>query len=136
VKRRQLAAVSAVEGPIIEEGRVVKAPKIRTHDKLKALDMLAKMAKLYPAERLEHTGADGGPVQTANLHATVHQIDIEALEPEQRTQLRSVLLALKTRQAEAEEPHEAQTMTSNLRSAACFLYSNRLSGTDIASGGW
>jgi phage terminase small subunit len=50
VKRRQLAAVSAVEGRIIEEGRVVKAPKIRTHDKLKALDMLAKLARMYPAE--------------------------------------------------------------------------------------
>ena len=29
-----------------------------------------------------------------------------------------------------------QTMMSNLASAACFLYSNRLSGTDIASGAW
>lgn len=51
VKRRQLAAVGAVEGSIIEEGRVVKAPKIRTHDKLKALDMLARLARLYPADR-------------------------------------------------------------------------------------
>jgi hypothetical protein len=45
VKRRQLAAVGAVEGPIIEEGRVVKAPKIKTHDKLKALDMLGRRVK-------------------------------------------------------------------------------------------
>jgi hypothetical protein len=95
VKRSQLAAVGAVEGPIIEEGRVVKAPKIRTHDKLKALDMLAKMARLYPAERQEYTGADGGPIATANLHATVHKIDIAALEPEQRDQLREILLAAK-----------------------------------------
>ena len=49
--RTWLAAVGAVEGPIIEEGRVMKAPKIRMHDKLKALDMLAKMVRLYPAER-------------------------------------------------------------------------------------
>jgi phage terminase small subunit len=103
VKRRQLAAVGAVEGPIIEEGRVVKAPKIKMHDKLKALDMLAKMAKLYPAERLEHTGADGGPMQTANLNATVHKIDIASLEPEQRDQLRQVLLALKARASEGED---------------------------------
>ena len=93
VKRRQLAAVGAVEGPIIEEGRVVKGPKIKTHDKLKALDMLAKMARLYPAERTELTGADGGPIQSATL--AVHKIDIEALEPEQREQLRETLLMLK-----------------------------------------
>jgi phage terminase small subunit len=95
VKRRQLAALAAVEGPLVEEGRVVKAPKIRTHDKLKALDMLAKMARMYPAERTELTGADGGPIATANLNATAHKIDIAALEPEQRDQLRQVLLALK-----------------------------------------
>jgi hypothetical protein len=102
VKRRQLAAVNAVEGPIIEEGRVVKAPKIRMHDKLKALDMLAKMARMYPAERTELTGADGGPIATANLNATVHKIDIASLEPEQRDQLRQVLLALKA-QHDSEE---------------------------------
>ena len=93
VRRRQLAAVGAVEGPIIEEGRVVKAPKIRMHDKLKALDMLAKMARMYPAERTELTGADGGPIATANLN--VHKIDIASLEPEQREPLRQVLLAIK-----------------------------------------
>ena len=101
VKRRQLAAVAAVEGPIIEEGRVVKAPKIRMHDKLKALDMLAKMAKLYPAERTELTGEGGGPIQTANLHATAHKIDIASLEPEQRDQLKQVLLALKAQASES-----------------------------------
>jgi phage terminase small subunit len=100
VKRRQLAAVGAVEGPIVEEGRLVKAPKIRMHDKLKALDMLAKMARLYPAERTELTGADGGPIQTANLN--VHKVDLAGLEPEQRDQLRQVLLALKAQQVEAE----------------------------------
>ena len=93
VKRRQLAAVNAVEGPIVEEGRVMKAPKIRMHDKLKALDMLAKMARLYPAERTELTGADGGPIQSTTL--AVHKMDIAALEPEQREQLRAVLLAIK-----------------------------------------
>jgi hypothetical protein len=97
--------VSAVEGPILEEGRMVKAPKIRTHDKLKALDMLAKMARLYPAERTELTGADGGPIATANLH--VHKIDIASLEPEQREQLRSVLLALKA-QHEASESEDGK----------------------------
>src|SRR5580704_6826874 len=50
------------------------------------------MARLYPAERTELTGADGEPIQTANLNATVHKIDIASLEPEQRDQLRQVLL--------------------------------------------
>ena len=35
-----------------------------------ALDMLATMAKLYPAERLEHTGADGGQ-EVPHLHVHV-----------------------------------------------------------------
>jgi phage terminase small subunit len=101
VKRRQLAAVSAVEGPIVEGGRVVKAPKIRMHDKLKALDMLAKMARLYPAERTELTGADGGPIQSATL--AVHTMDIASLEPEQREQLRQVLLAIKAKRESEEQ---------------------------------
>lgn len=54
--------------------------------------MLAKMAALYLAERTEQTGADSGPIATANLNATVHKIDIASIEPEQ---LRQVLLALK-----------------------------------------
>jgi phage terminase small subunit len=96
VKRRQLAAVSSVEGPVVGDGRVMKAPKIRMHDKLKALDMLAKMARLYPAERTELTGADGGPIQSASVNVN-HTMDIASLEPEQRDQLRQVLLALKAK---------------------------------------
>lgn len=41
-------------------------------------------------------------MQTANLHATVHMIDIASLEPEQRDQLKQVLLALKA-QHDSEE---------------------------------
>ena len=100
VKRRHMAAISSIEN-------TEKGVKYKAHDKLKALDMLARMVRLYPAERLEHTGADGGPMQTANLHATVHKIDIASLEPEQREQLRSVLLALKAKQIEAERSSEA-----------------------------
>ena len=95
VKRRHLAAIASVEN-------TDKGVKYKAHDKLKALDMLAKMARLYPAERTELTGADGGPIATANLNATVHKIDIASLEPEQRDQLRQVLLALKAKQIEAE----------------------------------
>lgn len=95
VKRRHLAAIASVEN-------TDKGVKYKTHDKLKALDMLARIAQLYPAERLEHTGADGGPIATANLNATVHKIDIASLEPEQREQLRQVLLAIKA-QHDSEE---------------------------------
>jgi phage terminase small subunit len=85
--RRQLAAVASVEN-------TEKGVRYKAHDKLKALDMLAKMAKMYPAERTELTGADGGPIATANVNVN-HTMDIASLEPEQRDQLRQVLLALK-----------------------------------------
>jgi phage terminase small subunit len=94
VTRRHLAAVASVEN-------TEKGVKYKTHDKLKALDMLARMGQLYPAERLEHTGVDGGPI------AHMHTIDIESLEHEQREQLRAVLLALKAKQIEPERSPEA-----------------------------
>ena len=98
VDRARLAAVASVEN-------TDKGVKYKTHDKLKALTELAKMARLYPAERQELTGPDGGPIQTANLN--VHQeLDIASLEPEQRDQLRQVLLALKAKQLEAEQETE------------------------------
>ena len=93
VTRRHLAAVASVEN-------TEKGVKYKTHDKLRALDMLARMGQLYPAERLEHTGVDGGPI------AHMHTIDIELLEHEQREQLRAVLLALKARQIELERSPE------------------------------
>jgi phage terminase small subunit len=100
VKRRQLAAVGTVEGPIFEKGRVVKAPKIRMHDKLKALDMLAKLARMYPAERQELTGPDGKPIQLAAAH--VHKIDIASMDLEAREHLKQVLIAAQ-RSAEADD---------------------------------
>jgi hypothetical protein len=41
--------------------------------------------------KLEHTGPEGGPLQVE----PTHKIDISALEPEQRDQLREILLAAK-----------------------------------------
>jgi hypothetical protein len=41
--------------------------------------------------KLEHTGPEGGPVEVK----AEHKIDIAALEPEQRDQLRQILLNLK-----------------------------------------
>jgi phage terminase small subunit len=100
VKRAQMAAVASVDSETTEFG--VKA-RIKTHDKLKALDMLAKMARLYPADRTELTGPNGGPIQSATL--AVHEVDLTGLEPEQRDQLRSVLLALKAK-------HESESSES------------------------
>ena len=96
VTRRHLAAVASVEN-------TEKGVKYKTHDKLKALDMLAKMAGLYPAERHEHTGADGGPIGISVRDE--HKIDIEALDPDQRAQLKRTLLML-TRQNESQVESE------------------------------
>jgi hypothetical protein len=59
------------------------------------------MVRLYPAERTELTGADGGPIASASVNVN-HTMDIASLEPEQRDQLRSVLLALKAKREEAD----------------------------------
>jgi phage terminase small subunit len=106
VTRDQLAAINAIEeetttsrGARGAAASVTRRNKFKLSDKQKALIELAKLARMYPAERTELTGADGGPIQTANLHA--HKIDIESLEPAQRDQLRQVLLALKQKQIDS-----------------------------------
>jgi phage terminase small subunit len=90
LKRRQLAAVASVEN-------TEKGVKYKTHDKLKALDMLARMARLYPAERTELTGADGGPLTAVTLNASQHKIDIEGMTLEEREQFKQMLLMLKAK---------------------------------------
>jgi phage terminase small subunit len=75
--------------------------EIKAPDVLKALTELAKIAKLYPAMQTELSGPNGGPLQTASVNVN-HTMDIASLEPEQRDQLRQVLLALKAK-SEAEE---------------------------------
>ena len=52
---------------------------------------------MYPAERLEHTGADGGPITAVTLNATQHKIDIEGMTPEERDQFKQMLLMLKAK---------------------------------------
>ena len=92
--RDQLAAIASVEAGEL-------GPKIKLADKLKALTELAKLARLYPADRAEISGPDGGAIQHT------HRIDIESLPDDERQKLKSVLLALKARQIEAETPQEA-----------------------------
>jgi uncharacterized membrane protein len=70
------------------------------------------MAKLYPAERTELTGADGGPIQSASVNVN-HTMDIASLEPEQREQLRQVLLAIKA-QAVSESEEQANRDADDL----------------------
>ena len=70
--------------------------KITAPDVLKALTELAKIAKLYPALQTELSGPNGGPLQSASVNVN-HTMDIASLEPEQRDQLRQVLLAIKAK---------------------------------------
>jgi phage terminase small subunit len=83
--RDQLAAIASVEAGEL-------GLKIKLADKLKALTELAKLARLYPVDRAEISG----------VVEHQHRIDIEVLDNEKREQLRSVLLALKAKQVEAE----------------------------------
>jgi phage terminase small subunit len=89
VTRRHLAAVASVEN-------TEKGVKYRTHDKIRALVELAKIARMYPADRTEITGIGGGPIEHTNT------INIEVLEPDKREQLRQVLLAIRAKHIEAE----------------------------------
>jgi phage terminase small subunit len=85
---RELAGMATVDGV-----------EIKADHKLKSLIELAKIAKLYPAMQTELSGPNGGPLQTASVNVN-HTMDIASLEPEQRDQLRQVLLALKAKEAD------------------------------------
>lgn len=61
-----------------DEGRPIREFKFKLHDKGGALDKLAKIVGVYAPERLELTGANGGPVRTANV--TVNMTPEEAAE--------------------------------------------------------
>ena len=92
--REQMASLKSIE---IDERMVdgtaagVRKVKISMSDKRQALMDLAKIARLLPADRHELSGPDGGPIEVK----PEHKIDIAALEPEQRDQLREILLATK-----------------------------------------
>jgi phage terminase small subunit len=92
--REQMASLKSIE---IDERMIdgaaagVRKVKISMSDKRQALMDLAKIARLLPADRHEHSGPGGGPIEVK----PEHKIDIAALEPEQRDQLREILLAAK-----------------------------------------
>jgi hypothetical protein len=83
-----------------EFGRIAAADvELKGNDKVKALTELAKMAGMYPGDRLELSGT------VEHQHA--HKIDIEALEGAERQKLREVLTALKLKQIEQETSQKA-----------------------------
>ena len=53
---------------------------------------LAKIQRLLPADRHEHSGPNGGPIAFDANVKEEHKIDIEGMTPEEREQLRTLLL--------------------------------------------
>lgn len=92
--RRQRASISSID---VEERTIDGSPvgvrrtklKISLTEKRAALVELARLRRMYPSERVEHTGADGGPLQVQ----AEHKVDVRSLSHEQRDQLRAILLS-------------------------------------------
>jgi phage terminase small subunit len=96
--REQLAALNSIDVEEYTEGRGneargVKRIKIKLSDKRQALMDLAKIQRLLPADRYEHSGPGGGPIAFDANVKEEHKINIEAMAPEEREQLRTLLLA-------------------------------------------
>ena len=93
--REQMASLKSVE---IDERTIdgpapgVRKVKISMSDKRQALMDLAKIARMLPADRHEHSGPGGGPIAFDVNVKPEHKIDIEAMAPEEREQLRELLL--------------------------------------------
>jgi phage terminase small subunit len=89
--RDQLAALNSIDVEEYTEGRGngargVKRIKIKLSNKRQALMDLAKIARMLPADRLEHSGS------IEHLVKPEHKIDIEAMDHDEREQLRAILL--------------------------------------------
>jgi phage terminase small subunit len=93
--REQMASLKSVE---IDERTIdgaapgVRKIKISMNDKRQALMDLAKIARLLPADRHEHSGPGGGSIAFDANVKEEHKIDIEGRAPEEREQLRERLL--------------------------------------------
>lgn len=88
---REIAAVALVPIDQLE---------VKGGDKVKALELLAKLNRMFPGDRVEISGPGGGPIETA----VAHKIDIASLDPDARQKLKEALLALKAKQID-HEPH-------------------------------
>ena len=88
-RREQMASLKSIE---IDERTTdgaasgVRRIKISLNDKRQALMDLAKITRMLPADRLEHSGSVGYVVPEE------HKIDIESMAPQEREQLRELLL--------------------------------------------
>ena len=93
--REQMASLKSIE---IDERSIdgavagVRRVKINLSDKRQALMDLAKIARMLPADRYEHSGPGGGAIAFDANVKEEHKIDIEAMAPEEREQLRAILL--------------------------------------------
>jgi phage terminase small subunit len=93
--REQMASLKSIE---IDERMIdgaaagVRRVKINLSDKRQALMDLAKIALMLPADRHEHSGSGGGSIAFDVNVRSEHKIDIEAMAPEERDQLRELLL--------------------------------------------
>ena len=96
--REQMASLKSVEiddRTIAGTAAGVRRVKISMSDKRQALMDLAKIARMLPADRLEQTAAIEYVVPEE------HKIDIELMAPEEREQLRTLLLNAVGGQGEA-----------------------------------
>ena len=84
--RDQTASLKSIE-TIDSAAPGVRRIKISLSDKRQALMDLAKLARMLPADRHEHSGSI-----EHHLVKPEHKVDIEAMAPEEREQLRTVLL--------------------------------------------
>ena len=93
--REQMASLKSVE---IDERTIdgaapgVRRIKISMSDKRQALMDLAKIARMLPADRHEHSGPGGRSIEFDVDVKEEHKIDIEGMAPEERDQLRELLL--------------------------------------------
>jgi phage terminase small subunit len=89
--RDQLASLNSIDVEEYTEGRGneargIKRIKIKLSDKRQALMDLAKIARLLPADRLDHSGS------IEHIVKPEHKIDIEGMDHEEREHLRELLL--------------------------------------------
>ena len=93
--REQMASLKSMK---IDERMIdgaaagVRRVKISLSDKRQALMDLAKIARMLPADRHEHSGPGGGSIAFDVDVKEEHKIDIEGMAPEEREQLRETLL--------------------------------------------
>jgi len=104
VDRDQMAAVQELTVEEYTEGRGddarnIKRTKFKLADKKGALLELAKING-WMIDKVEHTGANGGPIQNSQT------IAIADLAPEQREQLRAMLLGTKRPATITDVEHE------------------------------